>query len=72
MSGHSKWATIKRKKGKQDEIKGRIYTKLLYWDPEVYNLPLFLNLSFGNFGKENKSLYLCSTTCWLYALKNII
>ena len=28
MSGHSKWATIKRKKGKQDEIKGRIYTKL--------------------------------------------
>ncbi len=28
MSGHSKWATIKRKKGKADEIKGKVYTKL--------------------------------------------
>lgn len=28
MSGHSKWANIKRKKGKADEKKGKIYTKL--------------------------------------------
>ena len=28
MSGHSKWATIKRKKGAADEKKGAIYTKL--------------------------------------------
>ena len=28
MSGHSKWSTIKHKKGKQDAIKGKIYTKL--------------------------------------------
>lgn len=28
MSGHSKWANIKHKKGKQDAIKGKIFTKL--------------------------------------------
>lgn len=28
MSGHSKWATIKRKKGKNDEAKGKIFTKI--------------------------------------------
>jgi YebC/PmpR family DNA-binding regulatory protein len=28
MSGHSKWANIKHKKGKQDAIKGKIYTKM--------------------------------------------
>jgi len=28
MSGHSKWATIKRKKAKVDEQRGRIFTKL--------------------------------------------
>ncbi len=28
MSGHSKWANIKRKKGKADEAKGKIYTKM--------------------------------------------
>ncbi|NLW70754.1 MAG: YebC/PmpR family DNA-binding transcriptional regulator [Eubacteriaceae bacterium] len=28
MSGHSKWANIKNKKGKADEAKGAIYTKL--------------------------------------------
>jgi len=28
MSGHSKWATIKRKKGKADAQKGKIFTKL--------------------------------------------
>lgn len=28
MSGHSKWSTIKRKKGKADAQKGRIFTKL--------------------------------------------
>ena len=28
MSGHSKWATIKRKKGAADEKQGAIYTKL--------------------------------------------
>ena len=28
MSGHSKWSNIKRKKGKSDEQKGKIFTKL--------------------------------------------
>jgi YebC/PmpR family DNA-binding regulatory protein len=28
MSGHSKWSNIKHKKGKQDAIKGKIFTKL--------------------------------------------
>ncbi len=29
MSGHSKWATIRRKKGKEDDRRGRIFTKLI-------------------------------------------
>src|SRR6187402_109184 len=29
MSGHSKWATIKRAKGKTDAARGRIFTKLI-------------------------------------------
>lgn len=29
MSGHSKWATIKRKKGKLDAARGRMFTKLI-------------------------------------------
>jgi YebC/PmpR family DNA-binding regulatory protein len=29
MSGHSKWATIKRKKGANDAKRGRIFTKLI-------------------------------------------
>lgn len=29
MSGHSKWSTIKRKKGKNDAQRGRIFTKLV-------------------------------------------
>jgi YebC/PmpR family DNA-binding regulatory protein len=29
MSGHSKWATIKHKKGKADAARGRIFTKLI-------------------------------------------
>jgi len=29
MSGHSKWATIKRKKGKADAERGRTFTKLI-------------------------------------------
>ncbi len=28
MSGHSKWANIKHKKGKQDALRGKIFTKL--------------------------------------------
>ena len=28
MSGHSKWANIKRKKGKVDAVRGKIFTKL--------------------------------------------
>ena len=28
MSGHSKWSTIKRKKGKADAVKGVVFTKL--------------------------------------------
>lgn len=28
MSGHSKWSTIKRKKGKEDEKRGRIFSRL--------------------------------------------
>jgi len=28
MSGHSKWSTIKNKKGKADAIRGKIFTKL--------------------------------------------
>lgn len=28
MSGHSKWSTIKHKKGRQDAIRGKIFTKL--------------------------------------------
>jgi len=29
MSGHSKWATIKRKKGKADEARGKLFTRLI-------------------------------------------
>src|SRR6478736_3502588 len=29
MSGHSKWATIKRQKGANDAVKGKIFTKLI-------------------------------------------
>jgi YebC/PmpR family DNA-binding regulatory protein len=29
MSGHSKWSTIKHKKGKEDARRGRIFTKLI-------------------------------------------
>ena len=29
MSGHSKWATIKRKKGKTDAERGRMFTRLI-------------------------------------------
>jgi YebC/PmpR family DNA-binding regulatory protein len=29
MSGHSKWATIKHKKGKEDAKRGKIFTKLI-------------------------------------------
>ena len=28
MSGHSKWANIKHKKGKADAARGKIYTKI--------------------------------------------
>ncbi|MCL1912827.1 MAG: YebC/PmpR family DNA-binding transcriptional regulator [Eubacteriaceae bacterium] len=28
MAGHSKWANIKHKKGRQDAIKGKVYTKI--------------------------------------------
>jgi len=28
MSGHSKWANIKHRKGRQDAVKGKIYTKM--------------------------------------------
>lgn len=28
MSGHSKWANIKHRKGKQDALKGKVFTKL--------------------------------------------
>ena len=29
MSGHSKWSTIKRKKGAIDSKRGKIFTKLI-------------------------------------------
>ena len=29
MSGHSKWATIKHKKGAADAKRGRVFTKLI-------------------------------------------
>ena len=29
MSGHSKWATIKRKKEKTDAAKGKVFTKIV-------------------------------------------
>ncbi|UCC44742.1 MAG: YebC/PmpR family DNA-binding transcriptional regulator, partial [Candidatus Zixiibacteriota bacterium] len=29
MSGHSKWSTIKRKKGKADAERGRVFTRLI-------------------------------------------
>src|SRR6185295_17091131 len=29
MSGHSKWATIKRKKGATDAARGKLFTKLI-------------------------------------------
>lgn len=29
MSGHSKWKNIKARKGKQDAVKGKIFTKLI-------------------------------------------
>jgi len=29
MSGHSKWATIRRKKSKEDERRGKVFTKLI-------------------------------------------
>src|SRR5262249_15039287 len=29
MSGHSKWATIKRKKGAKDQARGKVFSKLI-------------------------------------------
>ena len=29
MAGHSKWANIKRRKGAQDAIRGKLFTKLI-------------------------------------------
>jgi len=29
MSGHSKWSTIKRKKGKVDAQRGKMFTKII-------------------------------------------
>ena len=29
MSGHSKWATIKHKKGKTDAQRGKVFTKII-------------------------------------------
>ena len=29
MSGHSKWSTIKRKKGANDEKRGKLFAKLI-------------------------------------------
>ncbi|MBF8280174.1 MAG: YebC/PmpR family DNA-binding transcriptional regulator, partial [candidate division NC10 bacterium] len=29
MSGHSKWSTIKRKKGAKDAERGKLFTKLI-------------------------------------------
>ena len=29
MSGHSKWSTIKRKKGTNDAKRGKVFTKLI-------------------------------------------
>ncbi|MBT3456471.1 YebC/PmpR family DNA-binding transcriptional regulator, partial [bacterium] len=29
MSGHSKWATIKHKKAKEDSKRGKVFTKLI-------------------------------------------
>ncbi len=29
MSGHSKWATIKHKKGKEDAKRGKLFTKFI-------------------------------------------
>ena len=29
MSGHSKWSTIKRKKGANDAKRGKLFTKLI-------------------------------------------
>ena len=29
MSGHSKWSTIKRKKGAADQKRGKIFTKII-------------------------------------------
>ena len=29
MSGHSKWSTIKRKKGANDDKRGKVFTKLI-------------------------------------------
>src|SRR3954462_13049760 len=29
MSGHSKWATIKHKKGAQDKVRGKLFAKLI-------------------------------------------
>jgi transcriptional/translational regulatory protein YebC/TACO1 len=28
MSGHSKWANIKHRKGRQDEMRGKVFTKI--------------------------------------------
>src|SRR3989339_1613945 len=29
MSGHSKWSTIKHKKGKTDAVRGKLFTKII-------------------------------------------
>ncbi|MDH5493641.1 MAG: YebC/PmpR family DNA-binding transcriptional regulator, partial [Myxococcales bacterium] len=29
MSGHSKWSTIKRRKGAQDAKRGKVFTKVV-------------------------------------------
>ena len=44
MSGHSKWSTIKRKKGAADTRRGKLFTKLI---KEISTSPSLVRVSYG-------------------------
>ena len=43
MSGHSKWSTIKRKKGANDAKRGKMFTKLIKEITIEYNITTIVN-----------------------------
>ena len=52
MSGHSKWSSIKHKKARTDDKRGKVFTKLIY--TKHTDIIFFISSSFfKRFGKDD-------------------